>query len=243
MLSRHLFFLILLFPLLPKAMNIVVDPGHGGIDRGAVRGLTIEAEVVLNISKILSQKIEEDPELAVTLTRTKDQNLSLEERVQTAHRQKGDLFISIHANASKSKRAQGAEFYFQNQLPPEEDALFLAQIENSKLNSGSSVESNQGTDLQAIIADLKRQGRLYRSHHLSVQLHDSWNAEGSRRANAIQQAPFYVISKVNMPAVLMELGFISNPLEAKRLREPERQEQMAEEIYQGLIKFKQSVKN
>lgn len=224
-------------------MNIVVDPGHGGSDRGAVRGLTVEAEVVLSISKILSQKIEENPDLAATLTRAEDRNLSLEERVQTAHTEKGDLFISIHANASKSRRAQGAEFYFQNQLPPEEDALFLAQIENSKHNSGTAVESNQGTDLQAIIADLKRQGRLYRSRQLSVQLHDSWNTKGSRRANAIQQAPFYVISKVNMPAVLMELGFISNPLEAKRLREPERQEQMAEEIYQGLLKFKQSVKN
>src|SRR5690606_10272779 len=110
--------------------NVILDPGHGGSDLGARYHGVIESEIVLKISKMVRDQLKYHDEIKVLLTREGNQFLTLEARADFAHAQKGDLFLSIHCNSSSDSRARGTEIYFQNQLPPDEESLFLAHLES-----------------------------------------------------------------------------------------------------------------
>jgi len=228
-------------------LTIVIDPGHGGVDKGAQRGTIIESEIALNVAKKLAERLKEDARFRVILTRDRDVSLSLSERAAIANREKADLFVSIHANASHDPRAHGVEFWFQNQLPPDEESLFLANRENqnssvlvtSQLPIGHDSKPSAQSDVISIIDDLKRNHRIFTSHDLSRTLLANWHHE-SRRKNkrAIRQAPFVVISEVQAPAVLVELGFISHHLEGPQLADRQHQKRVAENLYTGLVEFR-----
>jgi N-acetylmuramoyl-L-alanine amidase len=245
-------FLLLAFVALPLVahattpLQITIDPGHGGSDAGAVRGRAREADIALHVAEILQQLVNQDENFHASLTRTTNENLSLNERVAIADKNKADLFLSIHANAANDRRARGVEFYFQNHLPPDEETLYLAASENQvakaqELTSSSEMAPTKKNDVMAIIEDLKRQHRMKSSHKLSRKLLEAWNAETKVDNNAIRQAPFYVVTKTNMPAVLVELGFLTNPKEADRLMDPRYQKEVAGRIYAGLKRYKEIV--
>ena len=124
--------LILFVSVIAQAnpLYVVIDPGHGGSDAGAVYGDAKESDIALKVSLQLKKLLEKDRDFKVSLTREADFNLSLEERVQKAEKQKADIFLSLHANASNDQRAKGVEFYFQNNLPADEEAMYLANLEN-----------------------------------------------------------------------------------------------------------------
>lgn len=231
--------------LMASPLQLTIDPGHGGTDAGAVRGKAREADIALHVAEALQALVNQDEVFHASLTRKGDGALSLNERVQIAEKQKADLFLSIHANAASDRRARGVEFYFQNHLPPDEETLYLANSENQMTktqdNSGSELEPTKKNDVMAIIEDLKRQQRMKSSHKLSRKLLEAWNAETKVDNNAIRQAPFYVVSKTNMPAVLVELGFLTNPKEAERLMDPSYQKEVAGRIYAGLKRYKEIV--
>lgn len=230
-------------------LQLTIDPGHGGSDAGAVRGKAREADIALHVAEHLRQLLNHDENFHAELTRTSDESLSLNERVAIADKQKSDLFLSIHANAASDRRARGVEFYFQNHLPPDEETLYLAASENqvaktqesSQESSASELEPTKKNDVLAIIEDLKRVQRMKSSHKLSRKLLEAWNTETKVDNNAIRQAPFYVVSKTNMPAVLVELGFLTNPKEAERLMDPRYQKEVAGRIYAGLKRYKEIV--
>ncbi len=234
----------LIFSQLPRlhAANIVIDPGHGGKDDGAVRGTLHEADIALSVAMELKELLSKNPNFNVTLTRENDKTLSLHERIQIAEKAQADLLISIHANASEDHRARGAEFYFQNQLAPEQEALFLASRENetaAELPSSNQDKLSKKNDLHMILEDLGRNYRITRSALLAKTLLLNWQDHEHQRQQALQQAPFYLVSKLNIPSVLVELGFISHTQEAQRLADPARQKEMAYQLYQGLLKFKE----
>ena len=155
---------------------------------------------------------------------------------------KADLFLSIHANASTDTRAQGVEFYFQNQLPADEESSFLASRENQSLTTvEEQVEENvtHRGDIAHILEDLKRNHKITSSHDLSRTLLWSWNqTHDSRHSRPVRQAPFYVVSEVDIPSVLVELGFVSNSIEGAKLNDKTHQDQMAKSLYEGLTEFK-----
>lgn len=244
MIARLIFPSILFFISLQtqaSPLHVVIDPGHGGIDAGAVYGNAKESEIALKVSLQLKALMEKDKDFKVSLTREADQNLSLEDRVQKAEKQKADIFLSLHLNASKDLRAKGVEFYFQNNLPADEESLYLANLENKMSQEQSEDSLSKKTDVLAIVEDLKRNTKMHQSHQLSQKLLQAWSQNQRSGSRIIRQAPFYVITKTKIPSVLVELGFISNEAEAQKLLQSSYQKQLAERIFTGLQDFKEMV--
>lgn len=238
--------------------HIVLDPGHGGIDTGAVHSNIKEADLVLKVANKLKNLLEKNEIFQVTLTRTTDRNISLPERVKLAENSKADLFVSLHANAAADQRAKGVEFFFQNNLPPDEENLFLANKEtghdfiqengvnvtSNNDNSNSNINAlSKKNDIAAIIEDLHRQNRINSSLHLTQALTQIWGNDATASQATIKQAPFYVISKTSMPSVLIEVGFLTNPPEAKRLSSTDYQSDLAQKIYHALVAYKEKMDN
>lgn len=233
-----------------SALHIVLDPGHGGVDTGAVHGPAKEADLVLKVALKLQQLLNKDPQFKVTMTRTSDRQLSLPDRVQMAESSKADLFVSLHANAAADQRARGVEFFFQNNLPPDEDALFLASQENQMITNSREMatisggeELSRSGDVAAIVEDLQRQHRLSSSLRLTQTLTHVWDNDTAAAPATIKQAPFYVISKTSMPSVLIEIGFLTNPRESKKLLSAEYQNDLAQKVYTALSSYKEKMDN
>lgn len=243
---KSIIFALILFTsvgLWAAPLKVIIDPGHGGTDSGAVQGEAKEAEIALNVSLHLQQLLKQDPQFSSLLTRQTDKSLSLQERVTFAEKNNGDLYLSIHANASNDQRARGVEFYFQNHLPADEETLFLANAENKVSHSVAAKtdeEPSQKGDVKAILDDLKRTQRMSSSLVLSKTLLHRWQ-QHKKDPHAVRQAPFFVVSKVEMPSVLVELGFITNPQEAVKLLSKDYQKEIAHKIYMGLKDYKESM--
>ncbi|MBX3040742.1 MAG: N-acetylmuramoyl-L-alanine amidase [Bdellovibrionaceae bacterium] len=223
------------------ALHILIDPGHGGIDQGAVHSRLKEAEVVLDVSKRLQNLLSAESGVRVSMTRTQDKALSLPQRTKMADQLRADLMVSLHANAAPDPRAQGVELFFQNSLPPDEDALYLANLENQEFEEDSAhvgADSSRRGDVNAIVSDLHRQHRLRSSLRLSELMSKSWKDRESRKGPSIKQAPLYVVSRTNMPSVLVELGFLTNPTEARRLALPSYRQELAERLRDAILAYR-----
>ena len=229
--------------------RIVVDPGHGGIDDGAVYHRLKEKKITLQIAKRL-QRVLASKGWSVFLTRDSDRHLSLSDRARIAREFRGQLFLSIHVNSSEDHRARGMEVYFQNQLPPDEESMFQAKRENDSLNPQEKLEwplrpipeaSHLRGDLLNIVQDLQRNHRIHSSARLATRLAESWRGVRRSSENTIRQAPFYVVSNVNMPSALVEVGFISNRKEAQRLLSSNYQNTVVTGLVRGLTRFKEMV--
>ncbi len=248
---RHILLPVLLLWSFPaSALHIMLDPGHGGVDTGAVHGNAKEADLVLKVAQRLKALLEKNPEFTVSITRMHDKNITLPARVKMAEEAKADLFVSLHANAASDQRAKGVEFFFQNNLPPDEDSLFLASQENQMLLNSKELHDISGGDelskkgdVAAIVEDLRRQNRLKSSLRLTETLTQVWDGDANAAPATIKQAPFYVISKTSMPAVLIEIGFLTNPREAKKLLTPDYQSDLAQKIYSALLSYKEKMDN
>ncbi len=225
-------FLLLLSMAIPSfaAFHVVVDPGHGGTDHGAVRENVREADIALKVSKFLVEKLEKDSDFKVSVTRSKDEIVPLGTRAHIGNSSHGNLFISIHANSSTDSRANGAEFYFQSQMSLADEELYLA-------NS----ETKQHSDVGAIITDLKRTYDNYQSQILAETLQNHWKQSLKVRERPILQESFRVLVSVPMPSVLVELGFISNNKERDWMNTPSSQKYMAELLYDGIKEFKEKI--
>ncbi len=214
--------------------RIIIDPGHGGRDYGApgyLKGVH-EKDVVLQISRRLARKIRKELGYEVFLTRNSDKYLTLEERTAIANTKSADLFISIHTNSHKDRRAYGIETYFLN-LATDDDAIRVAAMENATSTKNIS-------DLQSILSDLMQNAKINESSRLAGYVQSSMvghlkNRRYSRiKDKGVKQAPFYVLLGAQMPAVLVETSFISNPRECKRLTLPIYQERLCEAIIKGI---------
>jgi len=214
---------------------VVIDAGHGGKDPGAVghQGLQ-EKKIVLAIALKLADALEQQ-DVEVVLTRKRDVFLSLEERTIVANRERADLFVSIHANAAASPRAYGVETYH---LAPaaDERAAEVAARENA-------MQSTAGNDaLEELLSALKLSSRLNISNVLATYLQERVAADLGRRYKpfrsiGVKGAPFYVLVGTEMAASLIEVGFVTNPNEAQRLRTRDYQHALAEAITRGIRKY------
>lgn len=230
------------------AMKVLIDPGHGGNDNGAVKNKIREANLTLKISKYLADLIKNDSTMSYTMSRLKDRSLELKERKEIAHDKSADIFVSVHANASLSPRVRGVELYFQNVLPPDENSNFLAARENDGENElrGHRPSIYKGKfgdkDLAHLLDDMARANYMKESYEFAKVLKSEWRKNmGSGRVK-IRQAPFYVVSTVNMPSLLVEVGYVTNRNEAKRLRSKRYQKRIAKTIYKALKAYQPTIK-
>ena len=218
----------------------MIDPGHGGTDHGAVYAGVKEADLVLSVSQKLRQLFQNDSRFVIEMTRHEDRTLTLQDRVHKAETQKADLIVSIHANAAQDPRARGVEFYVQNPLPTEEESLFLAHQESQIVAANAFHEDDslsKSKDVAAIIEDLQRQNKFFKSLELSELLKKSWQTSRPKSLVSIKQAPFYVISQSRIPSVLIEIGFLSHPQESQLLKDVNYQKEIAEIIHNGILKY------
>ncbi len=218
-----------------KTFTVVVDPGHGGRDPGAIgpTGLK-EKDVVLKIAKRVRDKIRRRLGWRVVLTREGDRYIPLEQRTAIANARKGDLFLSIHCNASRRRSRRGVETYFLS-FTTDKQALRLAARENG-------VPPSKIDALQLILYDLMLRAKVEESRkfalHVQRELVRSLRRRYARVINlGVKQAPFLVLVGAKMPSILAEVSFISNRTEERRLRDPRYLDLLAEGITQGLRRY------
>ena len=218
-----------------KIRRIVVDPGHGGKDPGAVglSGLQ-EKDVVLTIGRMVAKKLREELAIDAVMTRDTDVFIELQERTAIANKVGADLFISIHVNASLNRKANGIETYYLN-LAKTEKAAQLAAREN-----GTSLE--KVSLLQAVLFDLMANYKLNDSAHLAEEvqmaLYKRMSGQDPATKNlGVKQGPFYVLVGATMPSILVESAFISNLEEEAKLKDSKYLEQTAEGIVDGVVSY------
>jgi N-acetylmuramoyl-L-alanine amidase len=218
-----------------RKLLVVLDPGHGGDDPGTLgaRGVR-EKDITLAVARSARRRLEARG-FAVLLTRDRDRTLSLEERTAIAEGANGDVFVSIHVNAAPRPRVQGIETYYLD-ANHERHALRVAARE-------SGVDPGQLDDLQRVLAGFKLSEVGSRSALLARSVHHELvdgvrEAYGSVDDLGVKRGPFHVLFLSDAPAVLVEIGFLSNPTEAARLRSPLYREVVAEQIARGLSRFR-----
>jgi len=225
-----------------KLETIVVDPGHGGKDPGAIgpRG-TKEKDIVLNIAKYLASYLRKRLKVKVFLTRDKDVFVPLNRRAEFANKVKADLFISIHANAHLSSQKQGFEIFFLSEKASDAEAQAVANRENAVLNL--EAPKQQQDMLNRILWSMVLNEYMNESSRLCALI--AKNVEKQIKAltnRGTRQANFYVLRGAKMPAVLVETAFISNPLEEKLLKKTSFQKQIASAIVDGVEEYKNYLK-
>ena len=221
--------------------RIVLDPGHGGKDRGAtgVSGIE-EKDIVLDITLRLKKIILAKEVSEVVLTREDDIYIPLEERTAIANTANGDIFISIHGNSAPRKEAFGIEtFFLSNALS--ERALETALRENM------APAKDMSDDLRFILSDMLANSNMKESSELAATVQRNLVDGLKKSYSSIKDlgakgGPFYVLHGANMPSVLVEVAFLSNPMEAQRIRSPEYREKIAHALYDGIRKYIQEFK-
>jgi N-acetylmuramoyl-L-alanine amidase len=221
--------------------RIVIDPGHGGEDPGAVgpTGLK-EKEVNLQVAKLLAQKLKERlPEVKVILTRNTDVFIPLIQRPAIANSKKGDIFISLHTNASPDPNARGIEVYYLN-FSTDPESMRVAALENSASDKTLS-------DLQDLIKAVLSNTKLSESKLLAEKVNQYLHQTLVRfypdtPSRGVKYAPFLVLVGTRMPAILVEVSFITNPVEESRLKNPHYLEMVAEGIAKGVEAYVQTLK-
>ncbi|MGH9815785.1 MAG: N-acetylmuramoyl-L-alanine amidase [Candidatus Acidiferrales bacterium] len=219
-----------------KIGRIVIDAGHGGHDTGTIgpTGMMekdVSLDVALRLGKLIEARI---PGAEVVYTRTDDTFIPLESRAPIANQAKADMFISIHANSSRDRNARGIETYYLN-FATSDDALEVAARENAY--SQSSVH-----ELQDIIKKIANNEKVEESRELAIEVQDGL-AKRLRRVSrymknrGVKKAPFVVLIGANMPSVLAEVSFLSNPHDEAMLKKPVHRQRVAEGLFHGLEKY------
>ena len=216
--------------------TIIIDPGHGGKDPGSVgyKG-TKEKDIVLDVSKRLARKIQKNLRVKTILTRDEDVFIRLQDRTKFANTNEGDLFISIHVNSNESKKPYGFETYL---LKPgrNQEAINVALRENSVIElEGNKFE--QLTDEQLIQATIAQSGFVQYSEKFAALVQEEIDKRVQSRNRGVKQAGFYVLMGASMPNVLIELGYISNPNEEKKLNSSSYRDMLATSIYYAILEY------
>jgi N-acetylmuramoyl-L-alanine amidase len=223
-----------------KVGRIVIDAGHGGQDTGTVgpTGLMEKdlcLDVALRLGKIIQQKL---PGAEIIYTRSDDTFIPLEDRTRIANEGRADLFVSIHANSSPDHAARGVETYYLN-LKGSPEAMEVAARENAASDNGVH-------DLEDLVKKIARTEKIDESKELAEDVQDSLAKRIQRTAKpvrnrGVRKAPFVVLIGADMPSILTEISFLSNPADEQLLKKPEHRQRVAEGVYSGVAAYLQSI--
>jgi len=219
-----------------RDLIVAIDAGHGGDDPGAIgKNGTREKDVVLAIARELWSRVNAEPGMRAVLTRDGDYFIPLRERMQRARARQADLFVSIHADSVLDRRVDGSSVYILSQRgASDEAARWLAERENaSDLIGGVSLDDKDDV-LASVLLDLSQSAALSASETAAQSVLHELNQVGEVRKPQVQQARFMVLKSPDIPSMLVETAYISNPQEEQRLREHAHQAKLAEAIRQGI---------
>ena len=213
--------------------KVIIDPGHGGKDPGAIGPSGVkEKDITLGIAYELLSLLNQNPKFEAYLTRKDDEFVSLDKRTEIANILRGDLFISIHTNAAWDSRAMGIETFYNSHYPYGEGAEEVALRENAALAS-----ENIPSSVKNIIWDLIQNQYRKESKDFSFILQQELVKVCGGENRGVKSAPFYVLRGANMPSVLVEVGFISNPWEERKLKNRNYQKLVAMGIYRAIERY------
>ncbi|MGH9772766.1 MAG: N-acetylmuramoyl-L-alanine amidase family protein, partial [Candidatus Acidiferrales bacterium] len=223
-----------------KVRTIVIDPGHGGHDTGTIgpHGLE-EKDICLDVALRLGRMIEQRlPGAQVIYTRKTDVFVPLQERTAIANQAHADLFISIHANSSRDPKARGVETYYLN-FATSPEAMAVAARENA-------TSDEMEHDLPDLLKKIARNDKIEESKELAEDIQDSLAARlelvsRNEKNRGVRKAPFVVLIGANMPSVLAEISFLSNPIDERMLRNSEQRQRIAFGLYRGVAAYLKSV--
>lgn len=218
-----------------KITRIVIDPGHGGHDTGTIgpTGLC-EKDLVLDVAVRLKKLLEAKTGAEVILTRTDDTFVPLEERTAIANEKAADLFISIHANGSRDRRARGIETYYLN-FTSDPEALEVAARENA--TTQETVHQLQNLIKKIVLTEKIEESQDFAAQ-IQREVYSRLRRYGSEQKNrGVKKAPFVVLIGANMPSVLAEISFLTNPQDERMLKRPEHRERIAEALYRGISNY------
>ena len=223
-------------PAAGEPFAVVIDPGHGGDKEGAVSADGArEKDVTLQIARRLAARLKHQG-ARVILTRTSDSPVPLAQRAALANAERADVFVSIHLNsmpAPARSRARGVETYFLSADASDASATAVAARENADRLAGEP-EMDPSDAVAGILSSLEDTANLSESSRLAYEVHERIVRSAAAEDRGVKQAPFYVLAGARMPAVLVEVGFLSHPDEAARLRTPRHQERIAQGIAEGI---------
>ena len=218
--------------------TIVIDAGHGGKDPGAIgRSGLREKDVVLNIAKKIAERLEKNQGIRIVMTRSGDYYVPLRARLNTARRDDADLFIAVHADAYFNNKATGASVYALSQHGATSEASrWLMQQENHSEIDGIKFDnlSDRSRMVRSVLIDLSQTATIRDSLRLGNKVLDALDRISLLHHNQVEQAPFVVLKSPDIPSILIETGFITNPDEELRLFNPRYQDKLADAIAHGV---------
>jgi N-acetylmuramoyl-L-alanine amidase len=215
---------------------VAIDAGHGGEDPGA-RGPkgVYEKDVVLAIARKLAKLVEQEPGMRPALIRDGDYYVPLRARMDKAHDARADLFVSIHADAFRDRRVRGSSvFTLSERGASSEAARWLADSENASDLIGGVTLDDKGDVLRSVLLDLSQTATLEASNNLAQEMLNELHSTGKVHKRDVQSAGFVVLKSPDIPSVLVETAFISNPQEEKKLSHPVHQQRLAEALMNGI---------
>ena len=220
-----------------KKMRIVVDPGHGGKDPGAVRGKYREKDWNLAVGKELARLLGKG-NFEVKITRDTDVFIALSQRSKIANNFKADLFVSVHVNSTKNSQANGFQVYFRSEKATDKEAAATAELENEAMQ----YEEVHYNFVDALLQSMAKNEYINESSKLAGYVKNAVSNQSGigisvAQKDAIRQANFYVLKGVQSPAILVEMGFISSPKDRAKLSQSAVQKKMAQGIYNGIVNY------
>ena len=219
-----------------EPFTVIIDPGHGGLDPGAIRGKVQEKDVVLDVAREMARIIDGLPGYRAVLTRKTDYYPSLGRRVDLAREKEGDLFISVHCNTHRKKSVSGMEVYFLSlQGATDREARELANKENAADLVGLDSHSRHDDMVMNILMDLKMSQVLHESSRLADHLLEAAGRSSVVKGRKAKQARFQVLRSLAMPSALVEIAYLSNPKDLKVLKSASGRRQIAETIVEGIL--------
>jgi N-acetylmuramoyl-L-alanine amidase len=220
---------------------IAVDAGHGGQDPGASGSNTREKDVVLAIARALAKRIDAEPGMRAVLTRGDDRFIVLRDRINIARAARADIFVSIHADSIRNREVSGSSVYvLSDRGASSEAARWLAENENSADLKGGVSLGDKSDQLASVLMDVSQSASIGASMEAAERVLAQLDQVGEVRKSKVQQAGFLVLKSPDIPSLLVETAYISNPAEEKKLRNPAHQAEIAEAIFKGVRDFLRS---
>lgn len=223
----------------PRPIVIAIDAGHGGEDPGAIgRSGLQEKDVALKLARKLAALIEAEPGFRAVMTRDGDYYLGLRERITRARKAQADLFVSVHANAIKDRSKRGSAVYVVSPRgATSEHARWLAQKENSADLVGGIGIDNKDNELAAVLIDMSQSSTMEASFDVGSRMLMALGQVNQLQRPQVQQAAFVVLKAPDIPSVLIETAFITNPEEERLLRDPKGQDRLARSMFDGIMGY------
>jgi N-acetylmuramoyl-L-alanine amidase len=222
-----------------RAVIVAVDAGHGGMDPGATgAGGTREKEVTLAIARALAARVDSAQGMHAVLTRDGDYFVPLRNRMERAAAAHADMFVSIHADAIRDREVSGASVYILSERgASSEAARMLAEHENAADLKGGISLAEQSPDLRPLLLSLSQSASIGASGEAADRVLGALDGVGAVRKREVQQAAFVVLKSPDIPSLLVETAYISNPSEERLLRAPEQQQRLAGAIFNGIERY------